>query len=371
VAGFDPWRDLPAALGGPVGHGRIRAEPADFQVVEDLGFEPAGTGEHLLLRLRETGCNTDWVAGRLARWAGRARREVGFAGLKDRHAVTEQWFSVPCPGGRHPDVATLEIPGVELIEAVRHDRKLRRGALRGNRFRLRVTALEAEPEALARRLAQIGRRGVPNAFGPQRFGRESGNLDRASEWFAGGSPPGRAQRGFLLSAARALLFNAVLAEHLAAGDWETAAAGDIVQLDGSGSWFIAAADDATLAGRLAALDVHPTGPLWGRGPPPGHGPAAALELRVAARFAPFAEGLAAAGMEQQRRALRVRVRELAWRVDGAVLELSFALPAGAYATAVLREALDVEPDGGTPRPGAQASSTYTAPVPPSTGRAEQ
>jgi len=339
---FDPWSDLPAALGGAVGSGRIRARDEDFIVEEELGFAPTGEGEHLFLKLRQTGCNTDWVAGRLARWGGRPRNDVGYAGLKDRHAITEQWFSVRFPGGRHPALEALEIPGVECLAAVPHNRKLKRGALTGNRFRLRVTGLEADPELLEARLAEVGREGVPNAFGPQRFGRERGNLRLAAEWFSGGREPRRAERGFALSAARSLLFNAVLAERVAAGDWKRAAPGDPVGLDGSGSWFIAADGDPALAARLDALDVHPTGPLWGRGPPPGHGPAAVLEVAVAGRFPLHASGLAAAGLEQERRALRVRVRSLEWQRKQETLELSFGLPAGAYATAVLREILNTD-----------------------------
>jgi tRNA pseudouridine13 synthase len=338
---FDPWRDVPAAFGGPAGRGRIRARDEDFIVEEELGFERTGAGEHLFLKLRETGCNTDWVAGQLARWAGRPRNDVSYAGLKDRHAITEQWFSVRFPGGRHPDPAGLSIEGVELLEFTLHNRKLKRGALSGNRFRLRVTSLDADPDMLAARLATIAHRGVPNLFGPQRFGREQGNLRIAERWFSGDVEPGRAERGFALSAARSLLFNAVLAERIAGGTWNTAAPGDVVGLDGRNSWFIAEAGDSALAERLATLDVHPTGPMWGRGELPGTGPGAALEQAVAERHAVFANGLAAAGLEQERRALRVRVQQLDWRIEGDVLELAFGLPAGAYATAVLREALAV------------------------------
>lgn len=339
---FNPWSDLPAALGGVAGRGRIRARDEDFVVAEELGFAPTGAGEHLFLKVRETGCNTDWVAGQLARWGGRPRNDVGYAGLKDRHAVTEQWFSIRFPGGRHPDPAGIEIPGVDLLAAVPHNRKLKRGALQGNRFRLRVTALEADPALLESRLAEIGRRGVPNAFGPQRFGRNFGNLELAARWFAGGPEPRRTERGFALSAARSLVFNAVLAERIAAGTWESAAPGDPVGLDGRGSWFIAEAGDEALSGRLAALDVHPTGPLWGQGEPPGEGPGAALEREVAVRFQEFADGLAAAGLEQERRALRLRARDLSWSIEGDVLELAFGLPAGAYATAVLRELITLD-----------------------------
>jgi tRNA pseudouridine13 synthase len=338
---FDPWRDLPAAFGGPAGRGRIRARDEDFIVEEQLGFEPTGSGEHLLLRLRETGCNTDWVAGQLARWGRRPRVDVGYAGLKDRHAVTEQWFSVRFPGGRHPDPATLAIEGVEPLAHTLHDRKLRRGALRANRFRLRVTELDADAAVLATRLAAIAGQGVPNAFGPQRFGRDQGNLRAASAWFSGGPPPPRPARGFALSAARALIFNAVLAERLSAGHWQSTWPGDPVQLDARGSWFLAEADDPALQARLAALELHPTGPLWGRGEPPGTGPGVELERAVAARFAVLAQGLAAAGLEHERRALRVRVGELRWQLVGDTLDICFELPAGAFATAVLREFVDV------------------------------
>ena len=292
--------------------------------------------------MRETDCNTDWVAGQLARWGGRPRNDVGYAGLKDRHAVTTQWFSVRFPGGRHPDPAALVIPGVELLECSLHDRKLKRGALQGNRFRLRVTDVVADAALLETRLGEIVHRGVPNAFGPQRFGRESGNLLLAERWFSGGPEPRRAERGYALSAARSLIFNAVLAARISADEWERAAAGDVLGLDGRGSWFIAEAGDSLLPGRLEALELHPTGPLWGRGEPPGHGPGAALEHATAARFPLFAAGLAAAGLEQERRALRLRVRDLAWTLQGDVLELAFSLPAGAYATAVLRELLDTD-----------------------------
>jgi tRNA pseudouridine13 synthase len=338
---FDPWAGLPVALGGPAGRGRIRVQDEDFIVAEELGFAPTGAGEHLFLRLRERGCNTDWVAGQLARWGGRPRVDVGYAGLKDRHAVTDQWFSLRFPAGRHPDPASLAIEGVELLEWSLHNRKLKRGALKGNRFELRVRALEADPELLATRLDAAARRGVPNAFGPQRFGRELGNLRLAEAWFGGGPAPGRSARGFALSAARALIFNAVLAERIRAGDWEHAAPGDPVQLDGRGSWFLAEAGDEALAARLASLELHPTGALWGRGEPPGHGPGAALERDVAARFAQYSDGLAAAGLEQERRALRLRVRDLDWQLGEGELLLSFGLPGGAYATSVLRELLDV------------------------------
>lgn len=348
---FDPWRDLPCALGGPAGTGRLRARPGDFRVEEVLPFEPAGRGEHLLLCIEAVGCNTAWLAGRLARWAGRPRADVGFAGLKDRHAEAVQWFSVRCPGGRWPAPHSLEIPGARLLRHAAHDRKLKRGALAENRFRIRVTELEADPERLRTLLDAVRARGVPNAFGPQRFGRQQANLVRAADWFSGGAAPRRPERGFLLSAARSCLFNAVLAETVASGEWERVAPGDPVQLDGRGSWFLAEAGDPDLPGRLRRLEVHPTGPLWGQGEPPGEGPARPRELAVAARFPTLAAGLARHGLQQERRALRLAVRNFQAATEPGALVLEFALPRGAFATAVLRELLVLdEPARGDDQP---------------------
>ncbi len=338
---FDPWQDLPYAFGGPPATGLIRCEPEDFLVEEDLGFEPSGSGEHLFLRLRQTGCNTRWVAGRVARWARRPPRDVGYAGLKDRHAVTEQWFSVRCPGGRHPDPASLAVPGVTLVDWRLGDRKLRTGALAGNRFVIRIRGLAGDRETLAARLARVREAGAPNPFGPQRFGRDMANLARARSWFEGNEPPGRAERGFALSAARALIFNAVLADRIRRGTWDAAGAGEPVQLDGSRSWFVASEDDPELASRLAGLDVHPTGPMWGEGLPPGEGPEHQAELAVARRHGLFATGLESEGLPQDRRALRATVGDLDWRGEGDVLTLCFRLPPGSYATAVLREIVEV------------------------------
>jgi tRNA pseudouridine13 synthase len=218
-------------------------------------------------------------------------------------------------------------------------RKLRRGALRGNRFRIVVRELEAEVQGLEQRLQSIAAQGVPNYFGEQRFGRAGSNLRSAGRLFA--NPRlrlSRQQRGLALSAARALLFNAVLDRRVRAGCWDRALPGDALQLHGSHSYFIAGAVDAELQARLAALDVHPTGPLYGRGTPAPQGEALALESAVLADYPGWLAGLEAAGLEAARRALRLVVEDLQWQRPAAdELQLAFALPAGGYATSVLRE----------------------------------
>ncbi len=339
-----PWRsflDLPRAHGGVAGRGLLRQRPEDFVVEEIAGFPPDGEGEHALLLVRKTGANTEWVARRIASHAGLPASAVGYAGLKDRYAVTTQWFSVYLAGRPEPDWATLDAEGVELLAVHRHRRKLRRGALRGNRFRLRIGALDADKGLVEERLRRIRQLGVPNYFGPQRFGHDEGNLFAARALFAGEvRRAGRHLQGLWLSAARSQMFNEVLAARVDRGDWDRPLVGDRMQLAGSRSHFLAEGVDEGLLARTREFDVHPSGPLWGVGEILTGGEAAVIERGVADRFPDWAIGLARRGLRQERRPLRVVAAELDSSLSGEVLELAFELPAGAYATVLLRELLD-------------------------------
>jgi tRNA pseudouridine13 synthase len=329
--------ELPFASGIAPLTARLRVAPEDFIVEEILGYDADGAGEHALLWVEKRGANTDWVARELARFAEVAPVNVGYAGLKDRHAVTRQAFSVQLPGRPDPDWSAFPHAEVKVLAATRHSRKLKRGALRGNRFVLTLREVQGEREAAERVLQQIAARGVPNYFGEQRFGREGGNLAQARAMFAGRRMD-RDKRSILLSAARSQIFNSVLAARVEQGTWDTALPGEIWSLAGSRSWFGPESFDDTLAGRLAQGDIHPSGPLWGEGEPPSTDVVGALERQVAAEHADLAEGLVKARMEQERRALRLMPKELRWRwLDDATLELGFELPAGAYATVVVRE----------------------------------
>jgi tRNA pseudouridine13 synthase len=218
---------------------------------------------------------------------------------------------------------------------------LKRGALRGNEFELTLREFEGDAVVLEARLRALAAAGAPSYFGPQRFGREGRNLTLANAWFRGeGAAPDRPERGFALSAARSAVFNAVLAERVREQSWNTLEAGDVANLDGSGSIFAVAAADDVLHARAQALDVHATGPLWGAGVLTSAGRIAALEQEVARRFPALAEGLARAGLEQERRALRMRVQGLEWVWTGADVQLRFQLPRGAFATAVLHELIE-------------------------------
>lgn len=330
--------ELPFAYGvAPPLTARLRFTHEDFLVEEILGYDADGTGEHALLWVEKRGANTDWVARELAKFASVPPLAVGFAGLKDRHAVTRQTFSVQLAGKPDPDWSAFPHAEVKVLAATRHSRKLKRGALRGNRFVLVLREVTGERERAEQVLAAIAARGVPNYFGEQRFGREGGNLAQARVMFAGRRVD-RDKRGFLLSAARSQIFNDVLAARVERGAWDTPLDGEIWSLAGSRSWFGPEPLTDTLAARLASGDIHPSGPLWGQGESPAIDAAGALEREIAAAHADLAAGLVAARMEQERRPLRLLPKSLHWRwLAEDALELSFELPAGAYATVVARE----------------------------------
>lgn len=329
--------DLPYAHGMPPLAAQLRSTPEDFLVEEILGYEADGEGEHALLWVEKRGANTDWVARELARFAGVPPVAVGYAGLKDRHAVTRQAFSVQLAGKADPDWSAFPHADVKVLAAARHKRKLKRGALRGNRFVLVLRRVEGDRARAEEVLGRIAARGVPNYFGEQRFGRGGGNVEQARAMFAGRRVD-RDKRAFLLSAARSHIFNEVLAGRVEREAWDTPLDGEIWSLAGTRSWFGPEPFDATLADRLARGDIHPSGPLWGQGETPARDAAGELENAVAAANADLAEGLAAARMDQERRALRLIPQALRWRwLDADALELAFELPAGAYATVVVRE----------------------------------
>jgi tRNA pseudouridine13 synthase len=329
----------PRAHGPPVARATLRAQPEDFEVEEDPGFAPSGSGQHLLLKVRKRNANTLWVARQLAAAAGCRAADVGYAGLKDRRSIAVQWFSVPQP--RAPlSWAEVRTEEFEVLESHAHARKLPRGALAGNRFSVRLRVAHGDGRQLAAalepRLAAIGRRGVPNYFGPQRFGREGANLAAAQ----GPEGLGREQRGFALSAARALVFNAVLAARVTGDSWERLLPGDLAALDGRGSIFAVPAPDATLTARCAQLEIHPTGPLWGAGDPPTAGAVLALEQQVGRELAPYCAQCARAGMRQERRSLRLAVRGLSCEPESDAVVVRFRLARGSFATAVLRELIE-------------------------------
>lgn len=327
------------AWGGPGGQGDLRTEAADFRVDEVLGFEPGGGGEHAWLWLRKRGANTDDVAHALARFADVRRRDVGFSGMKDRHADTGQWFSVHLPGRADPEWSELD-PLIGRVEfAVRHNRKLRTGSHRANRFVLRLRAVAGDRDLINQRLTAVRDGGFPNYFGPQRFGHGGENLRRARRLL--GPDAVKRARGIHLSAARSWLFNRVLDARVRDGSWNRPAPGDALMLAGTNSVFEYRGDEDDIESRHDGFDLDVTGPLWGTGEQPVGPVVAERERAWLADESELREGLERIDMQARRRALRATVPDLAWDWQGDELELRFTLGRGIFATSLLDEAVTV------------------------------
>lgn len=293
--------------------GVVRRCPDDFRVDERAAFEPSGEGEHLFLRIEKRGLNTNDVAANLARTFAVAPTDVSFAGMKDRHAATRQWFSVRTPrDAQHVPAAN---DGWRVLESARHARKLRRGDLVGNAFGIRVHDVMGDRDALARRLDDLRTHGVPNYFGEQRFGRNGANVERARAWICKRPRPAVSafQKGLHLSTARALLFNAVLGRRVEARSWDRLILGDV------------------------AVDGSPTGPLWGRGRSAATEDALQTETDALVVHHEWLDPLEHLGLSQERRTLALRPLNFEWSIESDRLELSFELAAGQFATALLRE----------------------------------
>ena len=335
-----PLPDWNRAFGFPFFDGVIKQSCSDFKVDEIVSFKFSDDGEHDWLRIRKTDANTGWVAKVFAKYAGVPVRDVGYSGLKDRRAIATQWFSVRRPSAKGTPWERLEVQGIEILEQRRHRTKLRRGAHRGNRFRIVIRAGASDTLQLYERIDRIRVSGVPNYFGSQRFGHNGGNLVLANDIF-NERRLARDKRSIALSAARSFLFNEILSTRVAACSWSHLLNGEPVNLDGSGSHFIPEKIDADLLTRLSVFDVHPTGALWGKGVPFGSEEFVALESAVCNTHPTFCTGLVEQGVAMGRRPLRMNVKNLHLEVSNQALTLRFELGRGQYATSVLRELMDV------------------------------
>ncbi|MBO1926443.1 tRNA pseudouridine(13) synthase TruD [Thiomicrorhabdus sp. 6S2-11] len=348
--------------GAPQIKADFKVEAEDFQVQEQHAYSLSGEGEHLWLYLQKTGENSEWMAKQVAKWAGVPRSAIGMAGQKDRHAVTQQWLSVHLPGKPDPDWSAWQYPQVELLQSTRHNRKLQTGGLSGNRFILRLRNLRqldespfAEPAAaiaeLSDRLEKM-KCGVPNYYGEQRFGKKGANVPNALRMLLENQRVPRNKRSIYLSALRSWAFNRYLSQRIITNNWNQYLVGDIFQLEGSSRCF---ADDNSedLAQRLAEGDIHPVGLLIGEiGAKLLLPSGAALQAQQhwLAEFETWQQALSDARVKADHRALRLIPQDLQWQwqpnADNQQLDLQveFTLPAGAFATMMLRELLDaVEP----------------------------
>ncbi|BBP44897.1 tRNA pseudouridine synthase D [Thiosulfatimonas sediminis] len=356
------FSSLAYANGAPQIKADFKVLAEDFQVQEQHAYSLSGEGEHLWLYLQKCGENSEWMAKQIAKWAGVPRSAVGMAGQKDRHAVTQQWLSVHLPGKPDPDWSQWTYPQVQLLDSMRHNRKLQTGGLSGNRFSLRLRNLRQLTDGaidntlqviadLSIRLEQI-KLGVPNYYGEQRFGKNGANIPNAVQMLLQGKRVPREKRSLYLSALRSWAFNRYLAQRITADNWNQYVVGDIFQLQGSSRCF---SDDgsADLESRLAQGDIHPVGLLIGEIGVKLLQPSAAAEQLQAAwisEFSTWQQALSDARVAADYRALRLIPQDLQWQwlpdaqAQTLDLQLQFTLPAGTFATMLLRELLvAVEP----------------------------
>lgn len=339
-----PFDDLPYLHGGPLGRARFKAQPEDFVVEELLGFEPSGEGEHCLLWVEKRDLDSNTAGARLADALGLRRRLVSHCGLKDRHAVTRQWFSLHMPGQESPDPAALESEGLRVLRITRNTRKLRRGIHAGNRFTIRLREPDFDTTLADERWQAISTRGVPNFFGSQRFGNEGRNVEKAEAMFRGEFTPGdRLLRGLLLSAARSHLFNAVVAGRMARGNWDRPLRGEVFGFPDNGTILLPENQRGDEVARLEKGIVELTAPLWGCGELQSVEEVCALEHELLAAFPQLTTGLEACGLRQERRVMRLRpLRPMLEVQENGDLQFQFDLPKGTYATTLLRELAELE-----------------------------
>ena len=317
----------------------LKAECANFVVKEQLGYDKSGDGEFVAVKVRKTDCNTLFVGEQLAKFAGISARNMSYAGLKDRKAITEQWFSLQMPGQPTPDFSQFSLDGVEILEITRHQRKIRIGSLQGNHFEILLRNAE-ETDELKVRLDFLAKNGFPNYFTEQRFGRDGNNLTQALRWANGEiKVKDRNKRSFYLSAARSEVFNLIVAKRIELGLAQQVLNGDILQLNGSHSWFVAdESEDLTqLQQRLIQQDILLTAPLIGE----EDKSEVDFENDIFAQHQALFDLMRQERMKAARRPILMQPQQFQWQFEPNGLRLKFYLPAGSYATALVRELVNI------------------------------
>lgn len=329
--------DWPRAHGTPKSTALFKQTPEDFQVDEYFDSQFSGEGEHIILNIEKKGLNTEEVIKTLARLINKPIKLISYAGLKDRHALTTQWISIHAPGEEIPGISELHGPGWRVVASTRHNKKLRPGFLTGNHFKIKLHD-PSHRDDLIQRIEQVKTYGVPNYFGEQRFGRECGNLAKAESMLVQSKRiKDRFLQGMYCSAARSWLYNLILAKRVNTLTWNVALDGDIMQLTGSKSIFAIDAVDEIIKSRIKANDISPASPLAGKSKQLVKNVALEIISSIYADWQPWVTGLEKQGLEEAWRANILRVNNLEYVAYDNRIELSFTLPAGSYATAVMRE----------------------------------
>ncbi|HAT6349017.1 TPA: tRNA pseudouridine(13) synthase TruD [Legionella pneumophila] len=330
--------DWPRAYGMPNSTATFKSLPEDFQVNELFEGQFSGEGEHIVLKIEKRGLTTEEVVKSLARLINKPVKLISHAGLKDKQALTTQWLSVHAPGEIIDGIETLEAPGWRILECTRHNKKLKPGFLSGNHFIITLRNVSDESD-LIHRIEQIKFKGVPNYFGEQRFGRDGGNLIKAEEILVQGRKvKDRFLKGMYFSAARSWLYNLILSRRVKESSWNLPLLGDVIQLVGSNSVFVNDKSmDEQLLQRIGEKDVSPASPLPGRSKNLVKGTALQIINDVYEEWSAWLDGLEKNGLEEAWRANILYAEQIEYRINQGTVELSFVLPAGAYATVVLRE----------------------------------
>ncbi len=324
--------------------GQIRSTPRDFEVTELNDIELSGDGEHLWLYIKKIGCNTNWVAKQLSNVCQVPQRQVGYAGLKDRHAVTQQWFSVQLP--KISDVGRIEsaLPNeVTIVQSSRHNRKIKTGQLDVNQFEIMIRNIDGDKQQIEQNIINIITNGVPNYFGEQRFGHDMGNIQKCQDWFSGTyKVKSRNVKSLLISTARSHIFNLILAQRIKGDIWDKPISGDILQLNKSHSWF--PASDATadeIDKRLNEFDIHLTAAMWGEDAVQSMDGCANLENAIAEQFPVYQQGFEKFRLKQDRRSMRICPIDFSYEWLDDDLKLKFKLLPGAYATGIVSELIKI------------------------------
>lgn len=352
--------DLSTVYGVPPVKGEFKQQWCDFIVEETLSFSPSGSGEHLLLWIEKQGLNTEQVAQSIAKHFKVPIRAVTWAGLKDKHGICRQWFGVHLPGFGEQGLTSSGYPkwtaskedwqgaGFDVLFHAFNDKKLRTGCVQSNRFNIRIRNVSGDANALCERLTQIKIGGFANYFGEQRFGHNGNNIRQAKAFLSsahskssGKGRVSRTKRALYFSVARSYVFNQLLSQRIGQGLWSTPMLGDAMMLNGTHSCFVVEQGmEQDTQMRLQQGDCHISGVLCGGGRSLICDDAADWEHSALVEYADWVAGLTKHNVTQSRRSIRIVPENLNYTMDDDDCILSFGLPAGAYATALLRECVD-------------------------------
>jgi tRNA pseudouridine13 synthase len=334
-----PLCDWHYLYGKPQSRGAFKTAAEDFQVEEVLGYELTGSGEHIYVWLEKQNLNTAYVGEQLAKQFNLPLRQVSYAGRKDKYALTRQWFGLHIPGKTDPDFNQFSLEGAKILRHIRHNKKLKTGNLKSNKFTILIRHLKPAND-LMQRLEQVKEGGVPNYFGPQRFGNNNSNLHLGQTLLDGQTVRNRNKRNLAISALRSWLFNNTVSERVAQKHFSQPFDGDAMILSGSNSFFVSDNLDKELGERLNKRDIQLSAPLWGKGELDSRNDAQQFELDVAHSQSTLCHTLEEIGLEQQRRAISLYANNMNWQLDEGQLALQFELPTGCFATSILRELID-------------------------------